>query len=180
MEALGSFLLIICILAFIALIGFLIAYLIGKFGKKAKAKRIGKIGSIVSVILTVVCFLGASFAQSSYESQANEQFRSAGNDFGERYANVCERARKISNSEHDYWGDAIDGSSENFNVDKAIDGAVAKNKTALESEKNDLEKMNQDLMIMKKNDTGDYKISNWQIVKFKLNILVDRKTHKGL
>ena len=162
MEALGSFLLIICILSFVALIGLFITYLIGKFGKRTKAKRIGKIGSIVSVILTVVCFLGAAFAQSSYEDQANERFRTAGDDFTKRYITVCERAQDISNSEHKYWGNAIEDSSLNFDVDKAISGAVDKNSASLGFEKSNLKKMEQDLETMKSNDTGDYKVSGFK------------------
>lgn len=142
-------------IASILSLGFLIALIVAiVFGVKWYKSRKDKSGenykknkkrTIITLVVMIVCLIGGSMAQNAADEEEAEakaaaqyakdkkNYKDEKQNFISQYAYVGAAAEDLANKESDEWGDAIDNSGDDFDVDSAIDNIEKKHSDDIDS-----------------------------------------------
>lgn len=170
MENWAKIFMLLGIISAIVLIGFLIVFVIGLVIKKSAPKTVGKLGLIFAAVFLVIGFAGNKIVTGRIEVQeakeekeereiakaANAKFRKASSSLVANVYSAITLSEDAANAIQDGWGDAIDNSSDDFDVDETINALVSENQTKIDSMQSALTEAKNDLDTMENNDTGKY------------------------
>lgn len=160
-------------IASILSLGFLIALIVAiVFGVKWYKSRKDKSGEnykknkkrmIITLVVMIVCLIGGSLAQNAADEQEAEaeaaaQYAKDKKTYKEdkklfigQYGLVGAAAEDLSNKESSEWGDAIDNSGDDFDVDATIDEIEEKHSDDIDSLETLVEHMHEKDQKIQKN-----------------------------
>ncbi|AKP66794.1 DUF4190 domain-containing protein [Companilactobacillus ginsenosidimutans] len=167
--AISSFVLIISILT---IIGFFITWIVGVIIKRKGPKTTGKIGMSITTVFLITSFAGSAVGtyhlvqQEAVKEQItktqDKRFKTASKEFKNKFLIVGSNLETIGTNEYKAWGDKIDNSDEDFDVDVAVTDIVTDNSTSIEQSDKDIKNLEKKLKIMSDNDTGKYNLKKYK------------------
>ena len=146
-------------IASILSLGFLIALIVAiVFGVKWYKSRKDKSGdnykknkkrTIVTLVVMAVCLIGGSMAQNeadeeeqaAIEAQDKKNYKGEKEKFIAMYSTLGPAVEQLSEKEGDEWGDAIDNSGYDFDVNSTIDNIEKKNSEDIDNVETVLDKL---------------------------------------
>lgn len=173
MDDLATGLAIVGMIATVVFVGFLIVLIVGLIIKKKAPKTVGKIGMVITAVFMLIGLGGGRLAgmkaneqrareeaiQKAKEKKENKAFNDASSAMVSDVYSVVSKSETTAQAIHDGWGDAIDASSDDFDVNTVVQGLVDKNATTIAEIKVSLLSAKNKLSEMEKNDTGKYDLA---------------------
>lgn len=134
MESIASILSLGFLIALIVAIVFGVKWYRSRKDKSGENYKKNKKRTIVTLVVMVVCFIGGSLAQNEADEEAaaaqyakdKKNYKDEKKNFISQYAYVGAAAEDLSNKESNEWGDAIENSGDDFDVDSTIDSIEKK------------------------------------------------------
>lgn len=183
MDTLATVLVLVGILAAIVFVGFLIVFIVGLSIKKGAPKTVGKLGMIISAVFILIGFGGGQLAidkineqqakaeaikaaevkkEKAEKKKANKKFNKAEGLFRANVYLAVSDSEDLAKVIYKGWGDAIDNSSDNFDVDTTIQKLVSDNQTDIDTMESAVASAKESLTTMENNDTGDYDLNFYE------------------
>lgn len=180
MDTLATVLILVGILAAIVFVGFLIVFIVGLSIKKGAPKTVGKLGMIISAVFILIGFGGGWLTVNKINEQyakdaaikaaevkkekaekkkTDKKFNKAASLFKANIYLAVTDSEDLAKAIHKGWGDAIDNSSDNFDVDTTIQKLVSDNQTGIDTMESAVTSAKESLTTMENNDTGDYDLN---------------------
>ncbi|MQS88762.1 hypothetical protein [Companilactobacillus mishanensis] len=166
---LSSFVFVISILT---IIGFFITWLVGLIIKRRGPKTTGKLGMIFTSAFLLVSFVGAVVGTYNLDQQnevkvnqtktQNKNFKKASAEFENKFLEAGGNLETIGTNEYKSWGDKIDNSDDDFDVDIAVADIVSDNSSLIEQSYSDISYLKSRLKTMSNNDTGKYNLKDYK------------------
>lgn len=172
-------------------IGFLVAVIGGIFffidyAKERKNKLSSMLMGAGLVIILIGGLTGFSVnahnkqvesARLAKEKKENEEkdhnFVRAATSFYSTLSDTDDKIVNLGNKEYDYWGDAIDNSGDDFDVDKTIEDMSDKYSDKALAISENVDSASSDLKKMEKNDTNHFNIKPFKTAYKQFSLKAD-------
>lgn len=134
---------------------------------------------LITTFFAILSFSGAMVSTIHFDQQKkenarqekikNKKFLSAADEFKKKYVEVGSDIEDIGSSEYDAWGDKIDNSDDDFNVDVAVADIVSDNIDDISNVNEGTNYLKKRLNIMSLNDTGKYDLKGYKTAYDRIN-----------
>ena len=163
---------VISFVTFLIIIGFAITWIVGKIIRRNGPKRTGKIGIIITLPIMLIGLITTGVSGYKIEEQQaradeivknkNYLFKKAAQQFSNKYLSVGSTLEDTGTAEYKSWGDAIDNSDDDFDVNETVANIVAKNISDIDRADTGVSYLKKRLTLMSKNDTGKYDYKGYE------------------
>lgn len=176
------------ILGAIILIVGAILFFIDYAQKRSKKKSLIIVG--VGVTLAIISLGGISLVEqhnarleeirqeklANQKKRANKKFISTASEYLAEYYILFGKSETLGNSINKDWGNAIDDSTDDFDVDKTIETIENKNTDTISEITDGQSKLDDYLATLEKNDTGTYDLKIYKTANSRMTDLTNKVT----
>lgn len=183
-----TFLSLLFFLGIIVVVVGAILFFIDYAQKRNKKKSLIIIG--VGIIMGVVSLGGislidqhnAAIAEAQQEKIAklkkekNKKFKDTASEYLAEYYIIFGKAEDLGNAINKSWGDSIENSSDDYDVDKVLDAIESKNSSKITTIADGQSQLDTYLATLKKNNTGKYNLKAYETANDKMSTLTTMVT----
>lgn len=183
-----TFLSLLFFLGIIVVVVGAILFFIDYAQKRNKKKSLIIIG--VGIIMGVVSLGGislidqhnAAIAEAQQEKIAklkkekNKKFKDTASEYLAEYYIIFGKAEDLGNAINKSWGDSIENSSDDYDVDKVLDAIEAKNSSKITTITDGQSQLDTYLATLKKNNTGKYNLKIYETANDRMSTLTTMVT----
>ncbi|MGP9049932.1 hypothetical protein [Lactiplantibacillus plantarum] len=183
-----TFLSLLFFLGIIVVVVGAILFFIDYAQKRNKTKSLIIIG--VGIIMGVVSLGGislidqhnAAIAEAQQEKIAklkkekNKKFKDTASEYLAEYYIIFGKAEDLGNAINKSWGDSIENSSDDYDVDKVLDAIESKNSSKITTIADGQSQLDTYLATLKKNNTGKYNLKAYETANDKMSTLTTMVT----
>lgn len=183
-----TFLSLLFFLGIIVVVVGAILFFIDYAQKRNKKKSLIIIG--VGIIMGIVSLGGislidqhnAAIAEAQQEKIAklkkekNKKFKDTASEYLAEYYIIFGKAEDLGNAINKSWGDSIENSSDDYDVDKVLDAIESKNSSKITTIADGQSQLDTYLATLKKNNTGKYNLKAYETANDKMSTLTTMVT----
>ncbi|MFH7579662.1 hypothetical protein [Lactiplantibacillus plantarum] len=183
-----TFLSLLFFLGIIVVVVGAILFFIDYAQKRNKKKSLIIIG--VGIIMGIVSLGGislidqhnAAIAEAQQEKIAklkkekNKKFKDTASEYLAEYYIIFGKAEDLGNTINKSWGDSIENSSADYDVDKVLDAIEAKNSSKITTITDGQSQLDTYLATLKKNNTGKYNLKIYETANDRMSTLTTMVT----
>lgn len=110
------------------------------------------------------------------KKEKNKKFKDTASEYLAEYYIIFGKAEDLGNTINKSWGDSIENSSVNYDVDKVLDAIEAKNSSKITTITDGQSQLDTYLATLKKNDTGKYNLKTYETANDRMSTLTTMVT----
>lgn len=110
------------------------------------------------------------------KKEKNKKFKDTASEYLAEYYIIFGKAEDLGNTINKSWGDSIENSSANYDVDKVLDAIEAKNSSKITTITDGQSQLDTYLATLKKNDTGKYNLKTYETANDRISTLTTMVT----
>ena len=110
------------------------------------------------------------------KKEKNKKFKDTASEYLAEYYIIFGKAEDLGNTINKSWGDSIENSSANYDVDKVLDAIEAKNSSKITTITDGQSQLDTYLATLKKNDTGKYNLKTYETANDRMSTLTTMVT----
>ncbi|MCT4452832.1 hypothetical protein [Lactiplantibacillus plantarum] len=183
-----TFLSLLFFLGIIVVVVGAILFFIDYAQKRNKKKSLIIIG--VGIIMGIVSLGGISLIDqhnaaiaeaqqqkiAKLKKEKNKKFKDTASEYLAEYYIIFGKAEDLGNTINKSWGDSIENSSADYDVDKVLDAIEAKNSSKITTITDGQSQLDTYLATLKKNDTGKYNLKTYETANDRMSTLTTMVT----
>ncbi|PKX53831.1 hypothetical protein BIS21_01620 [Lactiplantibacillus plantarum] len=183
-----TFLSLLFFLGIIVVVVGAILFFIDYAQKRNKKKSLIIIG--VGIIMGIVSLGGISLIDqhnaaiaeaqqqkiAKLKKEKNKKFKDTASEYLAEYYIIFGKAEDLGNTINKSWGDSIENSSADYDVDKVLDAIEAKNSSKITTITDGQSQLDTYLTTLKKNDTGKYNLKTYETANDRMSTLTTMVT----
>lgn len=183
-----TFLSLLFFLGIIVVVVGAILFFIDYAQKRNKKKSLIIIG--VGIIMGIVSLGGISLIDqhnaaiaeaqqqkiAKLKKEKNKKFKDTASEYLAEYYIIFGKAEDLGNTINKSWGDSIENSSDDYDVDKVLDAIEAKNSSKITTITDGQSQLDTYLATLKKNNTGKYNLKIYETANDRMSTLTTMVT----